>query len=42
MEMETCKSHEYVYMQISWKCIHANLMATDTCKSHEYVMTEIS
>ena len=40
--MYTCKSHGNVYMQISSKSIHANLMEIDTCKSHEYVMTQIS
>ena len=42
MKMDTCKAHEYVYMQISRTCIHANLMEMNTCKSHEYVYMQIS
>ena len=47
--MYRCQSHEYVYMEISWNCIHANLICIDgnvmnmhTCKSHENVYMEIS
>ena len=34
MNMYTSKSHENVSMQISWKCVHANLIEMDTWKSH--------
>ena len=41
--MYTCKSHGNVYMQISWKCIHSNLIEMDnTCKSHANRHMEIS
>ena len=40
--MDTCKSHGNVYMQISWKFIHANLMKMYTCKSHEDVCTGLA
>ena len=35
MELDACKSHENLYIQISSICIHANLMKMYTCKSHE-------
>ena len=40
--MDTWKSDEYVYMQISWKCEHTNLMNMYTCKSHENVYMQIA
>ena len=35
MELDACKSHENLYIQISSICIDANLMKMYTCKSHE-------
>ena len=35
MELDACKSHENLYIQISSICIHAYLMKMYTCKSHE-------
>ena len=40
--MYTCKSHEHGCMQISSKCIHANLMKMYTCKSHGNAYMQIS
>ena len=42
MNMYICKSHKNVYMQISWKCIDANLIEMDTWKGHENAHMPIS
>ena len=41
-KMYTCKSLGNIYIHISWKCIHANLIEMDRCKSHPNGYMEIS
>ena len=42
MQIYIWKSHENVYMKISWKWMHANLIKMCRYKSHEYVYMLIS